>query len=327
VSAVPGSRPGSIISVPAIRASPPAPRVTSAGRSRLPRPTTRWRAGRRPSCSPASTGETPGISGARLPAPVLDSGTMLANLLAVAGALGPRRGPDRIRRRRGESAAGVDAAREAALELVRARAQHRARAGRPAASRRGARDPPLSSSEVDYPLIRSIHRHRLCDRPAVRAWRWPGGPMRRWAAIARRFKMMPGAASWRWPPAQGRWARTRRDDPAARLRPGDSGTLPLTGRWSSAPPVGGDAAASRPTCRRTGRPLSGRHAVEGFRPGHTFIGRPRTPSSFSPPETSEPVRVSPWSSRSRRTRRRHLLSGTAQRADRPLRRSRLAWRI
>jgi SagB-type dehydrogenase family enzyme len=107
-----------------------------------------------------------------------DSGTMLANLLAVAGALGlaPRvlTGfvDDQVNR-----LLGVDPAREAALELV---ALGPETAPAPAVAPLETVDHatlPLSSSEVDYPLIRSIHSSSsLSTSDAVRAWRlgWAG---------------------------------------------------------------------------------------------------------------------------------------------------------
>ena len=107
-----------------------------------------------------------------------DSGTMLANLLVVAGTLGfaPRvlTGfvDDQVNR-----LLGVDPAREAALELVVLGPDT---APAPAGAPLEAIDHatlPLSSSEVDYPLIRSIHSSSsLSTFDAVRAWRlgWAG---------------------------------------------------------------------------------------------------------------------------------------------------------
>ncbi len=102
-----------------------------------------------------------------------DTGTLLANLLAVAGGLGfaPRvvmgfvdADVNRL--------LGVAVDREAALELV---ALGRATAPAPPA---GALDAighpsmPLSSEEVDYPLLREIHESSSLESPdAVRAWR------------------------------------------------------------------------------------------------------------------------------------------------------------
>jgi SagB-type dehydrogenase family enzyme len=106
-----------------------------------------------------------------------DSGTLLANLLAVGGALGlaPRlllgfvdEDVNRL--------LGVDVAREVALELVALGPE-----GAPAPAG-AALDTiahpymPLSSSEVDYPLLREVHAaSSLASPAAVRAWREAGG--------------------------------------------------------------------------------------------------------------------------------------------------------
>jgi SagB-type dehydrogenase family enzyme len=102
-----------------------------------------------------------------------DSGTMLANVLAVGGALGLA--PHLLT---GFVDAdvnhllGLDAAREGALELV---ALGREGTAIPAAAPLGAIEHatmPLSSSEIDYPLIRAMHAaSRLDTTAAVRAWR------------------------------------------------------------------------------------------------------------------------------------------------------------
>lgn len=102
-----------------------------------------------------------------------DSGTMLANLLAVADALGLA---PRLLTGFADAAVndllGLDADREAALELV-------------ALGPEGAEAPvpgelpalahpvmPLSAEEVDYPLLREVHRaSSLASPEAVRAWR------------------------------------------------------------------------------------------------------------------------------------------------------------
>ena len=106
-----------------------------------------------------------------------DSGTMLANALAVAGALGlaPRvltgfvdTDVNRL--------LGLDTAREAALELV---ALGPETAPAPPLGALDAIDHatlPLSSSEVDYPLLHEIHAASSLDSPdAVRAWRLGAG--------------------------------------------------------------------------------------------------------------------------------------------------------
>ena len=101
-----------------------------------------------------------------------DSGTMLANLLAVGDALGaePRLVTgfvdDEV-----NHLLGLDADREAALELVPI-----GPVGAPAppatVERIEHRVMPLSSTDVDYPLLREIHRASgLPAAAAVRAWR------------------------------------------------------------------------------------------------------------------------------------------------------------
>ena len=106
-----------------------------------------------------------------------DSGTMLANLLAAAGVLGlaPRvltgfvdADVNRL--------LGLDAEREAALQLVALGPETTS------APSLGALDAidhptlPLSSSEVDYPLLREIHAASSLDSAdAVRAWRLSAG--------------------------------------------------------------------------------------------------------------------------------------------------------
>ena len=106
-----------------------------------------------------------------------DSGTMLANALAVAGALGlaPRvltgfvdTDVNRL--------LGLDTVREAALELV-ALGPETAPAP-PLGALDAIEHPtlPLSSSEVAYPLLHEIHAASSLDSPdAVRAWRSGAG--------------------------------------------------------------------------------------------------------------------------------------------------------
>jgi SagB-type dehydrogenase family enzyme len=106
-----------------------------------------------------------------------DSGTMLANLLAVGRALGA--GPrlvtgfvdDEVNR-----LLGLDAHRETALELV-ALGPDGARAAPAAVAPIDHPVMPLSTQEVDYPLLREIGRASALDTgAAVRAWRAASPP-------------------------------------------------------------------------------------------------------------------------------------------------------
>jgi SagB-type dehydrogenase family enzyme len=101
-----------------------------------------------------------------------DSGTMLANLLATASALGaaPRLVTGFVDSEV-NALLGLDPGREAALELM-------ALGPEGAAAQSVTLDViehptmPLSSSEVDYPTLRAIHQASSLDSPAaVRAWR------------------------------------------------------------------------------------------------------------------------------------------------------------
>jgi SagB-type dehydrogenase family enzyme len=106
-----------------------------------------------------------------------DSGTMLANLLGVGGALGavPRLVTgfvdDEVNR-----LLGLDADREAALELVALGAD--GLPGRPVVLEAVEHQVmALSSREVDYPLLRDIHRASALDTAAaVCAWRAAAPP-------------------------------------------------------------------------------------------------------------------------------------------------------
>ena len=99
-----------------------------------------------------------------------DSGTMLANLLATAGALGlaPRVVTGFVDRDLSRLL-GLDAERETALELV---ALGPDTTPAPAVEALAAIDHPtlpLSSSEVDYPLLREIHAASALDTQIGRA--------------------------------------------------------------------------------------------------------------------------------------------------------------
>ena len=107
-----------------------------------------------------------------------DSGTMLANTLAVADALGlgPRVLTGFVDAEVNQLL-GVDPAREAALELVALGPE-----GAPAPAA-GPLPPiahevmPLSSEEVDYPALREIHAASMLGRAAdVTAWRRAAAP-------------------------------------------------------------------------------------------------------------------------------------------------------
>jgi SagB-type dehydrogenase family enzyme len=103
-----------------------------------------------------------------------DSGTMLANLLAVAAADGM---PARIVLGFVDATVndllGLDTTREAALALVPLGAQPERRVGAlPPPSALALETKPLSEHEVDYPLIRAAHAaSSLATAAAVRTWR------------------------------------------------------------------------------------------------------------------------------------------------------------
>ncbi|HET7342658.1 MAG TPA: SagB/ThcOx family dehydrogenase, partial [Methylomirabilota bacterium] len=107
-----------------------------------------------------------------------DSGTMLANALAVGDALGLR---PRVMTGFVDDAVnhllGLDAAREAALELLPVGPEG---APSPPAAALPALTldvMPLSSSEVDYPALRAMHAaSALADAAAVQAWRRATAP-------------------------------------------------------------------------------------------------------------------------------------------------------
>ena len=107
-----------------------------------------------------------------------DSGTMLANLLAVGRALElePRLVTGFVDTRV-NGLLGLDPEREAALELV-GLGPDGARAPAP-----GALEPlqspvlPLSTREVDYPALREIHRASMLETPGeVTTWRLASPP-------------------------------------------------------------------------------------------------------------------------------------------------------
>jgi SagB-type dehydrogenase family enzyme len=102
-----------------------------------------------------------------------DSGTMLANTLAVGGALGlaPRLltgfVDDRV-----NHLLGADSVREAGLELVALGPEGALAAAAGALPPIAHEVMPLSEHEVDYPALREIHEaSRLASASDVRAWR------------------------------------------------------------------------------------------------------------------------------------------------------------
>ncbi len=132
-----------------------------------------------------------------------DSGTMLANLVAVGRAQGlaPRL-LDGFVDAEVNRLLGIDDAREAALELVALgpdTSQAPSSGGLPSI---GHETMPLSSDEVDYPPLVAMQRaSMLVDAAAVRAWRAPRPPATR----------RPRGATTPLPPARHKAGR-RLDD-------------------------------------------------------------------------------------------------------------------
>jgi SagB-type dehydrogenase family enzyme len=118
-----------------------------------------------------------------------DSGTMLANLLAAGGALGlaPRVLTGFVDAEVNQLL-GLDPAREAALEVVPLGVLTPAAPPSPMITPMDHAVIPLSSEEVDYPLLRQLHAASMLDTPdAVRARRRsaaPPAPARRGELIA-----------------------------------------------------------------------------------------------------------------------------------------------
>ena len=187
---------------------------------------------------------------------------MLANLLAVAGALGlaPRvlTGfvDDEVNR-----LLGVDPAREAALELV---ALGPETAPAPAVAPLETVDHatlPLSSSEVDYPLIRAIHSSSsLSSTDAVRAWRlgWSGerGTAAATTLAATRGLGVGGAVVGSDPENTGRGGRPSLPRPSQTPRVGDPLSASAGERTGSADELGPRSVVALPPPRgRAGRGL------------------------------------------------------------------------
>jgi SagB-type dehydrogenase family enzyme len=135
-----------------------------------------------------------------------DSGTMLANLMTVAGALGLA--PcvltgfvdDAVNR-----LLGVDPAREAALELVALGPETAPAPAGPPLDTVAHATLPLSSSEVDYPLVREIQSASSLSTPeGVRAWRLAG---ERGAPAANVPAVTSAARVVALPPPRGRAGR------------------------------------------------------------------------------------------------------------------------
>jgi SagB-type dehydrogenase family enzyme len=107
-----------------------------------------------------------------------DSGTMLANVVSAASSLGlaPRLLTGFVDAEVNRLL-GLDAARESALELLAVGSETSAL---PAAGVREAIEPPtlpLSSAEVDYPMLREMYEaSALPDAAAVRRWRAATAP-------------------------------------------------------------------------------------------------------------------------------------------------------
>jgi len=138
-----------------------------------------------------------------------DSGTMLANLLAAGGALGMAPAlvtgfvDDEV-----NHALGLDARREGALELVALGPQGAAPVGVGMLPAIALETLPLSSREVDYPLLREMmSASRLATAAEVRAWRGSqggrvgegGGGRRRLALAERVLAFGHGATQLRTP--------------------------------------------------------------------------------------------------------------------------------
>ncbi len=196
-----------------------------------------------------------------------DSGTMLANLLALAGSLvfSPRLLTGFVDAEVNHLL-GLDAAREAALELVALGPD-----GPPAPPASGLGEInhpfiPLSSSEVDYPLLREIHAASTLDTAAdVRAWRdtgqAPGPPPER------RVSEEPAPALVALPPHREATGRSLGETIQRRASTRQFGPAPLTALelstalWAATRDVEADVPA------RLGDLYLSVHAVEGVSPG------------------------------------------------------------
>lgn len=107
-----------------------------------------------------------------------DSGTILANLLAITAALNlPTRLTLGFADPALETLLGLDPEREGALAVIALGAGNVAQTPPPGVPAISYETQPLSATEVDYPAIREIHSASgLADAHAVRAWRAGGSP-------------------------------------------------------------------------------------------------------------------------------------------------------
>jgi len=110
-----------------------------------------------------------------------DSGSMLANLLAIASALDlPARAATGFVDLEVNGLLGLDAEKEGALLLVPVGGQGRPAPASPVVTAIAPVVLPLSSSDVDYPLLRDAYSNSSLDTESeVEAWRersWPGSP-------------------------------------------------------------------------------------------------------------------------------------------------------
>jgi SagB-type dehydrogenase family enzyme len=190
-----------------------------------------------------------------------DSGTMLANLVTVAGVLGlaPRVLAGFVDHEVNRLL-GVDPAREAALELVALGPETTsATAGAPL-------DPvnhatlPLSSSEVDYPLIREIHSASSLATPdAVRTWRlgWAGvrGAAAATALAATRGASVERAGVGSDPENTGHGSRSPHPGPPQSPRVVDPGGAGVREGMGLADELGPRVVALPPLRGRAGRGL------------------------------------------------------------------------
>ena len=222
-----------------------------------------------------------------------DSGTMLANLLAVAGGLGlAARVLTGFVDGEVNRLLGLDAAREVALELVVV--GHETSIAPPGGALEAIDHPtlPLSSSEVDYPLVREIHTASALETPHdVRAWRLQGGAEARGLAAettlaATRDVESASPTAWSDPENTGLGSHPPRPRSALQvLRAGgehspSAGEPPALAREAGAPSVAVALPAPR---REAGRGL-----------GETIQRRGSTRQFGHAPLTAEELATALW---------------------------------